>query len=111
MVRREDVQKAIVQVVGNNEDILIQMLMDEAKARENLEKEIKEKSECYAKVCARLHERVIDLERELLELEQKLFSFKERLEKTEWRGISSELYEEFKERLGDLLKEKEAKLA
>jgi hypothetical protein len=39
---------------------------------EDAQKEIKEKSEGYAKVCARLHEQVIDLTMKNKELKQKL---------------------------------------
>jgi len=42
------------------------------KKLEDVEKEIKEKSEGYAKVCARLHEQVIDLTMKDKELKQKL---------------------------------------
>lgn len=44
------------------------------------------------------------LERERGEWKQKLYDFFEWLQKTEWRGVSSELYEEFKERFKELLK-------
>jgi len=45
-----------------------------------VEQEIKEKSENYAKLCARLHEQVIDLTLENKELKQKLQQFKRSLE-------------------------------
>jgi len=47
------------------------------------EADCKEKSEGYAKVCARLHEHIIDLERERGELKQKLQQEYGRCEKIE----------------------------
>jgi len=85
----------------------------QGKKLEDAQKEIEEKSEGYAKVCARLHEHIIDLEKEHSELKQKLhnlLSFVERRPSCygllgDHRYID-EWFESLKMKVEELLKEK-----
>jgi hypothetical protein len=88
---------------------------------EDAEKEIKEKSKNYAKLCARLHEQVIDLTLKDKELKQKLQQLLNDFPKSEFvtmgnlKAISStfkgEEVQNWKKKFEELLKkEKEAKL-
>ena len=64
------------------------------KKLENAQQEIKEKSEGYAKVCARLHEQVIDLTTKDTELKQKLQQIVDELGHKPSPNERGELYQE-----------------
>lgn len=88
-------------------------LEDARQEIDKLKDDCKEKSEGYAKVCARLHERIMDLERERGEQKQKLQRLKLKFSEIEaiiWAicepdSLGYTILEEFKKEFGELIKE------
>ena len=87
--------------IGEETEALLVRLWDAQRDKEN---ELSKQQEAFQKQVGYLKEDIKKLERERGLLKQKLREFWKWLEQKAWRGVSSEVIDEFGERFEELLK-------